>query len=131
MMLQVWEKTRAGEGKLLFLPQNSILILPGDTVHGGGFMTNPGGNIRGHLYIAVNHNPPKDVDKVLIPLGTNVYVDYTINDNVKYTPAKCLVAKGLVKQFGPCVINNEICYVQYRGEQVDKAKADETETSVT
>jgi hypothetical protein len=120
MMLQVWKK-EGGEGKLLFLPENSILILPGDTVHGGGFMTSPAGNLRGHLYIALNRNQPESVGRVLIPNGNDVYVDYTINDRSIYLPAKCLVANGLVRKFGPCIINGVQCYAQYRAEKVDTA----------
>jgi hypothetical protein len=122
MMLQVWDNKLGGAGKLLFLPKNSILILPGNTVHGGGFMTNPGGNVRGHLYIAVNHNLPEGVDKVLIPSGPDVYVDYTINEHGKYHPANCLVTKGLVQSYGPCVIKKKICWGVFRKEKVDKPK---------
>jgi hypothetical protein len=114
MMLQVWNDQVAGVGRLLFLPMNSILILPGNTVHGGGFMTAPGGNLRGHLYIAVNHNLPKGVKKVVIPSGNDRVVDYTVNNSARFHPAKCLVRKGLVKKYGPCLINNKVCFAKYR-----------------
>jgi hypothetical protein len=96
MMLQVWEYPSdlvngKSEGQLLFLPMNTILVLPGKTVHGGGFMTNAAGNLRGHLYIYVDHDILK---------GTDVKVEYGINENGVFLPNECLVKKGLVKEYG-------------------------------
>jgi hypothetical protein len=123
LMLQVWDHHRVSgkgrvsvKGQLLFLPMNTILILPGNTVHGGGFMTAPGGNLRGHLYIAVNHNLPKGVKKAVIPSGNDRVVDYSVNNPARYHPAKCLVDKKLVNEFGPCVINGNLCFASYRSD---------------
>lgn len=69
MFLQMWP-TRASnqengssikiEGEIIFIPYKKILIVPANTIHGGGFRTTsheePGrrGNLRFHLYIATN-----------------------------------------------------------------------------
>lgn len=41
------------EGTVVYIPYGSMLILPSDTVHGGGFKRGAGGNRRFHLYIEV------------------------------------------------------------------------------
>jgi hypothetical protein len=97
MMLQVWEypdDMEDGEsmGQLLFLPMNSILVLPGKTVHGGGFLTSTAGNLRGHLYIYVR---PKNILK-----GTDVKVEYGINETGVFKPNEHLVDRRLVHEYG-------------------------------
>jgi hypothetical protein len=96
MMLQVWEYPSDmvngdSKGQLLFLPSNTILVLPGKTVHGGGFMTNATNNLRGHLYIYVNHHILK---------GTDLKVDYGVNENGVFQPNECLVETELVREYG-------------------------------
>ena len=53
--LQLWDDK--GVGSLVFCPWGRILVLPGNTVHGGGFKSHPNGNLRGHLYLFVNTTP--------------------------------------------------------------------------
>lgn len=48
--LQVW---RDHTGTLLRIPLGKALILPADTMHGGGFMSDPKGNLRLHSYLIV------------------------------------------------------------------------------
>lgn len=56
--LQVWspvsETNLTQEGKVLFIPYGCILVLPGDTIHGGGFLSDPEtGDLRLHFYIYI------------------------------------------------------------------------------
>jgi hypothetical protein len=55
MWLQLWDGP--GKGTLVFCPYRKILVLPGNTMHGGGFMSDKSGNLRGHLYIFLNTHP--------------------------------------------------------------------------
>mmetsp|Transcript_43526 Transcript_43526/g.74280 ORF Transcript_43526/g.74280 Transcript_43526/m.74280 type:complete len:391 (+) Transcript_43526:129-1301(+) len=41
------------EGTVVYIPYGKMLILPSDTIHGGGFKCGKGGNLRFHLYIDV------------------------------------------------------------------------------
>jgi hypothetical protein len=67
--LQMWRPGDASKmsgkvtGQMIFIPYGSFLLLPCDTIHGGGFRSCPSpadgreeeyGNMRFHLYIAVN-----------------------------------------------------------------------------
>jgi hypothetical protein len=53
--LQIWPKRNNGRGcvygQLIHLPLGQILMVPGKTVHAGGFMASPCGHIRGHAYV--------------------------------------------------------------------------------
>ena len=42
------------EGTVVFIPYGKMLIVPSDTIHGGGFRRGSGGNLRFHLYIALD-----------------------------------------------------------------------------
>lgn len=54
--LQVWNsKAYGAPGHLLHLPQGVFTLLPGNTLHGGGFKGNTNGNPRMHLYIFLNN----------------------------------------------------------------------------
>jgi len=57
MFLQVWKEVGSQEetsyGKVVFIPYGKMLILPSDTIHGGGFKSSYNGNLRYHLYIAI------------------------------------------------------------------------------
>lgn len=57
MFLQVWKDPKIidkrVEGTIVFIPHGKMLILPSDTIHGGGFRRGLGGNLRFHLYIEV------------------------------------------------------------------------------
>lgn len=59
--LQVWLPNHSGScGKILYIPYGVLLILPGDTVHGGGFLADYQSlDLRLHFYIYVK--PAKDV----------------------------------------------------------------------
>ena len=60
MFLQLWEKgsimlkdkPRKQHGTLIFIPHGKMLIVPSDTIHGGGFKSSGTGNLRFHLYIS-------------------------------------------------------------------------------
>lgn len=36
---------------MVFPPKGSLLLMPGTMVHGGGYMTGPGGNVRMHYVL--------------------------------------------------------------------------------
>jgi hypothetical protein len=40
------------EGTIVYIPYGKMLIVPSDTIHGGGFKRGVSGNLRFHLYIA-------------------------------------------------------------------------------
>lgn len=55
--LQLW-KDQSGRdaevgGEIVFIPHGKMLIVPSDTIHGGGFKRGESGNLRFHLYIAI------------------------------------------------------------------------------
>lgn len=66
MFLQVWlrnddVKQSDIKGEIIFIPYGTLLTLPADTIHGGGFRTTTmddgndnHGNLRFHLYISCN-----------------------------------------------------------------------------
>jgi hypothetical protein len=67
MFLQVWDSTAVmGQSKVVFVPYGSIYIVPGETIHSGGFKTFGAANHRGHLYIWVK-----------IPAENQAYNDYS------------------------------------------------------
>ena len=41
------------EGTVVYIPYGKMLIMPSDTIHGGGFKRGTSGNLRFHLYIAL------------------------------------------------------------------------------
>lgn len=53
--LQLWQdmedRTVETEGTVVYIPRGKMLIVPSDTIHGGGFRRGPTGNLRFHLYI--------------------------------------------------------------------------------
>ena len=55
--LQLWEKSAENhtcesiEGTVVFIPYGKMLVVPADTIHGGGFKRGQSGNLRFHLYI--------------------------------------------------------------------------------
>jgi hypothetical protein len=64
------------EGTVVFIPYGKMLIVPSDTIHGGGFRRGMGGNLRFHLYIAL-----EDDDTDVRGKGTKL-LDHPMN---KYT----------------------------------------------
>jgi len=59
MFLQIWNdvanRNEISYGKVVFIPYGKMLILPSDTVHGGGFKSSCNGNLRYHLYISTRN----------------------------------------------------------------------------
>ena len=57
--LQLWQDDEnvsiddPREGTVVFIPYGNMLIVPSDTIHGGGFKRGEGGNLRFHLYIEI------------------------------------------------------------------------------
>lgn len=41
------------EGTVVFIPYGKMLMVPSETIHGGGFRSGPESNLRFHLYIAL------------------------------------------------------------------------------
>lgn len=63
--LQVWppvnDTNRTQYGQVLFVPHGCILILPGDTIHGGGFLSDyETSDLRLHFYIYINGATPME-----------------------------------------------------------------------
>ena len=61
MFLQVWNDNTCStneerNGRIVFIPYGRFLIVPSDTIHGGGFKVGNGGNLRFHMYIATDKN---------------------------------------------------------------------------
>ena len=97
--LQVWPQSGQGEGVVVFLPLGKLLVVPSDTIHGGGFRSRPrrrltsrkeveeGGNLRYHLYLATHGSS-------LPPFAQNVY---TTKDDKRYemSDVSCLMAPHL------------------------------------
>jgi len=63
--LQLWQKKKLTDdnkekqrdevdGTVVYIPYGQMLLLPSDTIHGGGFKRGDGGNLRFHLYIALD-----------------------------------------------------------------------------
>mmetsp|Transcript_28586 Transcript_28586/g.60964 ORF Transcript_28586/g.60964 Transcript_28586/m.60964 type:complete len:360 (-) Transcript_28586:69-1148(-) len=51
------------EGTVVYIPYGSMFLVPSDTIHGGGFKRGHGGNLRFHLYIAMEDNDVKGLDE--------------------------------------------------------------------
>ncbi|KAL3759562.1 hypothetical protein ACHAWU_000861 [Discostella pseudostelligera] len=50
------------KGTIVYIPYGKMLIVPSDTIHGGGFKRGSSGNLRFHLYIAVGDDDEENVD---------------------------------------------------------------------
>jgi len=75
--LQVWlpqeYKNRPSHGHVLFIPKGCILLLPSDTIHGGGFLSDSQTkDLRLHFYIYTNGADP-DVEQKNIYLSLKDY----------------------------------------------------------
>ena len=79
--LQVWPRRNSAQcGQVLFIPYGVLLILPGDTVHGGGFLSDfQTQDLRLHLYIylkpavsVTKHNIYCTVDEFPMNAGLSV-----------------------------------------------------------
>jgi hypothetical protein len=56
MYLQVWNERESLMGMVLYVPFGSMLVLRGDVIHGGGFMSDNNGNPRLHMYVQLKGN---------------------------------------------------------------------------
>jgi hypothetical protein len=56
MYLQVWNETESLMGMVLYVPFGTMLVLRGDVIHGGGFMSDNNGNPRLHMYVQLKGN---------------------------------------------------------------------------
>ena len=94
MHLQLWTSPNS-RGRLIHIPLGSLVVVPGDTVHSGGFSTGPDGDIRGHCYIY----PGKKVNPK--PQGSQFVMECswtTAQDGKKlgcYRPSELLSKKGV------------------------------------
>jgi len=52
--IQLWKENTEDNcyGTVLYIPYGKMLVVPSDTIHGGGFKRGYGGNLRYHLYIS-------------------------------------------------------------------------------
>ncbi|KAL7492022.1 hypothetical protein ACHAWT_001276 [Skeletonema menzelii] len=73
--LQLWQEPSkddviAGgdpiEGTVVFIPYGKMLIMPSDTIHGGGFKRGSSGNLRFHLYIALEEEEVRREDNITL-----------------------------------------------------------------
>lgn len=78
--LQLWKRPETVsndeivEGTVVHIPYRKMLIVPADTIHGGGFKRGESGNLRFHLYIENMKNTTEDDHDVLLhPM--NKYVE--------------------------------------------------------
>lgn len=64
------------EGTVVFIPYGKMLIVPSDTIHGGGFKRGSSGNLRFHLYIALEEEEiRKENDITLLDHPMNKYTE--------------------------------------------------------
>lgn len=64
------------EGTVVFIPYGKMLIMPSDTIHGGGFKRGSSGNLRFHLYIALEEEKvQKENNITLLDHPMNKYTE--------------------------------------------------------
>jgi hypothetical protein len=82
--LQLWQepseenanKRKLVEGTVVFIPCGKMLIVPSDTIHGGGFKRGSSGNLRFHLYIELEEaDERKDDNITLLDHPMNKYTE--------------------------------------------------------
>jgi hypothetical protein len=83
--LQIWQeplleeendKVVVVEGTVVFIPYGKMLIMPSDTIHGGGFKRGSSGNLRFHLYIALEEEKvQKENNITLLDHPMNKYTE--------------------------------------------------------
>ena len=81
--LQLWQESSEEEndgepveGTVVFIPHGKMLILPSDTIHGGGFKRGLSGNLRFHLYIALEEAEVRKENNItLLDHPTNKYTE--------------------------------------------------------
>jgi hypothetical protein len=78
--LQVWERSVNGElmhGKVIFIPRGQLVLVPGDTIHGGGFRADVrSDDIHAHMRLHFYVYPGKTTSQ--IDRHKNEYMDPTI-----------------------------------------------------
>ena len=73
-LLQVWRR-QGGEGLVLFVPYGKLLLLPADTVHGGGFLLSRfTRDLRLHFYIYID-KAGQVIHRQNVYLDTDTYRD--------------------------------------------------------
>jgi len=85
-------------GTVVYIPYGKMLIVPSDTIHGGGFKRGMGGNLRFHLYIAVDDDDENDEGR-LPRHQTNKYTEE--HDKRRELCERFLDAPGLDSLLGP------------------------------
>ncbi|KAL7514546.1 hypothetical protein ACHAXN_013345 [Cyclotella atomus] len=79
--LQLWDNSdhdnnaQTVEGKVVFIPFGRMLIVPADTIHGGGFKKGKTGNLRFHLYIELMDDDNHAEDDALLLHPMNKYTE--------------------------------------------------------
>jgi len=71
--LQLWQESSEDqndgetvEGTVVFIPYGKMLIVPSATIHGGGFKRGSSGNLRFHLYIALEEKEVQNEDNITL-----------------------------------------------------------------
>ena len=72
------EERKECEGTVVYIPYGKMLLMPSDTIHGGGFKNGSAGNLRFHLYIALEDEKEDNEDDE----GKITLLDHPMN---KYT----------------------------------------------
>jgi hypothetical protein len=78
--LQLWNRDEADyatsptvHGTVVYIPYGKMLIVPADTIHGGGFRRGDTGNLRFHLYIELQdealNEENKEADLLIHPMN--------------------------------------------------------------
>ena len=87
------------EGTVVFIPYGKMLIVPSDTIHGGGFKRGSSGNLRFHLYIALEEEEiRKENDITLLDHPMNKYTEK--HDRRRELCERFVDAKGLEDLLG-------------------------------
>lgn len=78
--LQMWEPvhgsnpTKPRQGKLVFIPKGQLVLVPGDTIHGGGFRADcRADNLHAHMRLHFYVYPGES--RCMIDQHTNSYVE--------------------------------------------------------
>ena len=104
--LQLWDKPKENDnstivnGTVVHIPLGKMLVVPADTIHGGGFKRGSTGNLRFHLYIEI-HDEIDEEEKVADDLLLHPMNKYTEeNDRSRELCERFVDAEGLENLIG-------------------------------
>jgi len=104
--LQLWQHEDDAEveteGTVVHIPHGRMLIVPSDTIHGGGFRRGPTGNLRFHLYVELlgdgNTEEEEDGGPRLLDRPVNRYTER--HDRRRELCERYVDARGLDRLVG-------------------------------